>query len=103
MLAAPHVRLIERLFADCSRVTVKKMHGDFSGSLVLRTDSYDADGHAEEPTVTKIDDGPALVREVHETDYISELVGSDAIRVLRGPMHPQIRCSRRRRGPRGRG
>ena len=39
MLSAPHVRLIERLFAGCSRVTVKKMHGGFSGSLVLRTDS----------------------------------------------------------------
>ena len=84
-LEAPHVRLIERLFAGCSRVTVKKMHGGFSGSLVLRTDSYDADGHPEEPTVTKLDDGDALVREVHETDYISELAGSDAIRVLRGP------------------
>ena len=87
MLSAPQVRLIERLFAGCSRVVVKKMHGGFSGSLVLRTDSYDADGHPEEPTVTKIDDGQALVREVHETDYIATAIGSDAIRVLRGPTY----------------
>lgn len=96
------MRLLERLFAGCSRVTVKKMHGGFSGSLVLRTDSYDADGHAEEPTVTKIDNGPALVREVHETDYIAELAGSDAIRVLRGPMYAPLtptRCNRPRSPP----
>ena len=92
-LEPPHVRLIERLFAGCSRVTVKKMHGGFSGSLVLRTDSYDADGHAEEPTVTKMDDGAALVREAHETDYIAELAGADAIRVLRGPMYARQSCA----------
>ena len=28
------VRLLERLFAGCSRVTVTKLHGGFSGSLV---------------------------------------------------------------------
>ena len=64
MLKPQHVRLIERLFAGCSRVTIKKMHGGFSGSLVLRTDSYDVDGHPEEPTVTKLDSAEALVREV---------------------------------------
>ena len=37
--------------------------------------------------MTKIDDGPALVREVHETSYIAETIGSDATRVLRGPVY----------------
>ena len=87
VLSAPQLRLVERLFAGCSRVTIKKMHGGFSGSLVLRTDSYDADGHPEEPTVTKVDDGPAMLREVQETRFIADIAGSDAIRVLRGPIY----------------
>ena len=44
MLHPAQVRLLERLFTGCSRVYVKKIQGGFSGSLVLRTDSFDAEG-----------------------------------------------------------
>ena len=61
------LKLIERLFPGCSRVVAKKLHGGFSDSLVLRTDSYGADGHRREPTVTKIDTGKATRLEVKRT------------------------------------
>ena len=50
------MRLLERAFEDCSRVVVTKLHGGFSGSLVLKTDSYGLDDRRDEPTVTKLDD-----------------------------------------------
>ena len=53
---ARQVRLLERAFAGCSRVVVTKLHGGFSGSLVLKTDSYGPTGSRDEPTVTKLDD-----------------------------------------------
>ncbi len=62
------------------------MHGGFSGSLVLRVDACDADGRREEPTVAKLDDGLAMVREVRQTRVVMELVGEEAIRVMRGPV-----------------
>ena len=37
-------RLLERLFLGCSLVEVTKLHGGFSGSLVLKTCSFDAEG-----------------------------------------------------------
>ena len=45
-LSSGQLRLLERLFAGSSRVTVRMMHGGFSGSLVLRTDSFDWNGCA---------------------------------------------------------
>ena len=42
------MRLLERVFAGCSRVVVTKLHGGFSGSLVLRTDSYGSGGSRDE-------------------------------------------------------
>ena len=50
------MRLLKRAFEGCSRVVVTKLHGGFSGSLVLKTDSYGLDGSRDEPTVTKLDD-----------------------------------------------
>ena len=84
-LSAARTRLRERRFAGASRVDVRKLHGGLSGSIVLRTDPYDADGKPEEPTVTKIDSAANLVQEVRETTFIARL-GADAVRVLRGPV-----------------
>ena len=53
MLSPAQVRLIERLFSGCRRVTCTKLHGGFSGSLVLKTDSYDEDDRPEEPTIKR--------------------------------------------------
>ena len=63
-LTPTQTRLLERLFAGCSKVEVARMHGGLSGSLVLRTASVDAAGNSEEPTVTKIDVAPGILREV---------------------------------------
>ena len=84
-LETAQLRLLERLFAGCSRVSAHKLHGGFSGSLVLRTESYAADGKPEEPTVTKIDRGRAMLREVEQTKIVADL-GADAIRIMRGPL-----------------
>lgn len=53
---------------------------------MLRTDSYDHEGQREEPTVTKLDNGRALATEVRQTKRIAELVGAEAIRLMRGPL-----------------
>ena len=63
-------RLLERLFDGSSRVTVSRLHGGFSGSLVLRTLSYDAHDQVDEPTVTKIDNAKAIVEEIDRTNYV---------------------------------
>ena len=79
------VRLLERAFEDCSRVDVTKLHGGFSGSLVLKTDSYGLDGSHDEPTVTKLDDTVSMLDEVKNTTQFTELVGASAAQVQRGP------------------
>ena len=56
--------MLQHAFAGCSRVVVTKLHGGFSGSLVLKTDSYDLDGSRDEPTVTKLDDAKSMLDEV---------------------------------------
>ena len=80
------VRIIERLYSGSSLVTVSKLHGGFSGSLVLNVDSKTA-GRPNEPTVLKIDSAEATVAETARTNLISELVGAEAIRALRGPIY----------------
>ena len=80
------MRLLERAFAGCSRVVVTKLHGGFSGSLVLRTDSYGlVDGSRDEPTVTKLDDAESMLEEVAKTTQFTKLVGASAAKVQRGP------------------
>lgn len=85
VLLPAQTRLLETLFAGSSRVVVSALHGGFSGSIVLRTDPYDADGKPEELTVTKLDTAASLVQEVKETNFVARL-GASAIRVLRGPV-----------------
>ena len=75
------MRLLERIFAGCSRVVVTKLHGGFSGSLVLRTDSYGSAGSRDEPTVTKLDDAESLLEEVARTRRFTELAGESAAHV----------------------
>ena len=69
------MRLLDRSFAGCSRVVVTKLHGGFSGSLVLKTDSYGLDGSRDEPTVTKLDDAESMLDEVAKTGQFTKLVG----------------------------
>lgn len=86
-LNATHTSLLEVIFAGCSQVDVTLMHGGFSGSLVVKTQSYDADGQKEEPTVTKIDTEEALREEYCRTCAINELVGEAATQVSREPVY----------------
>ena len=81
----PQVRLLERAFEGCSRVIVTKLHGGFSGSLVLKTDSYGLDGSRDEPTVTKLDDAESMLKEVAKTAQFTKLVRASAAQVQRGP------------------
>ena len=74
--------MLERAFAGCSRMIVTKLHGGFSGSLVLKTDSYGLDGRPKEQTVTKLDDAKSMLKEFTRT---KALVGAGAAQVQRGP------------------
>ena len=85
-LRPAQVRLLQRAFAGCSRVTVTKLHGGFSGSLVLKTDAYGADGSREEPSVTKLDFAYTMMDEVKRTRSVGELIGESATQVVRGPL-----------------
>ena len=86
VLLPAQVRLLERLFTGCSRISVSKMHGGFSGSLVLRVESWDENGQPGEPTVAKLDDGASLVLEVKQTRFMADFIGDLAIKVMRGPV-----------------
>ena len=91
-LSDAQVSLLERLFAGSPRLEVSKLQGGHSGSIVLRTDPYGADGRPEEPTVTKIDLASSLVEEVRETNFVTRL-GVDAVRVVRGPIFSEEQSS----------
>ena len=54
-LSARQQRLIQLQHSGASRVVVKKLHGGFSGSLVLQTTAYDERGEPKEPAVSKLD------------------------------------------------
>ena len=88
-LGAAQVRLIERLFSGCSRVSVTKLYGGFSGSVVLHVNSYNKAGMLEEPTVAKLDDGKAIVQETKRTRDVAAVVGAQAVKVMRGPLFLQ--------------
>ena len=86
------MRLLELAFEDCSRVFVTKLHGGFSGSLVLKTDSYGLDGTRNEPTVTKLDDAVSMLEEVSKTAEFTKRVGASAAKVQRGPFLVDASC-----------
>ena len=86
VLESAQLRLIERLYAGATFITVSKLHGGFSGSLVLNVDTKTG-GRANEPTVLKLDSAECTYEEASRTNKISELVGAEAIRALRGPMY----------------
>ena len=83
--------LLKHLFAGCSNVKVAKLHGGFSGSLVLGTQSFDMDGRPEEPTVTKLDGETEMRREVEQTRYIKQKAGEGVIQILREPVYVERR------------
>lgn len=83
--------LLKHLFAGCSNVKVAKLHGGFSGSLVLRTQSFDMEGRPEEPTVTKLDGETEMRREVEQTRYIKQKAGEGVIQILREPVYVERR------------
>ena len=85
-LHAAQVRLLQRAFAGCLRVAVTKLHGGFSGSLVLKTDAYGADGSRDEPSVTKLDSAAMMMEEVERTRAVAALIGDGVTQVVRGPL-----------------
>ena len=78
------MRLLKHAFEGCSRVVVTKLHGGFSGSLVLETDSYGLDGSVK-PTVTKLDDAKFVVEENARMLQFVNLFGGSAANVQWGP------------------
>ena len=68
---------------DCTRVEAKKLHGGFSGAVVLLVEAFDGT-NAVEPAVVKIDERKALEREMLKMQYISEenLLGENSPEIL---------------------
>ena len=75
-LTPTQTRLLERMFAGCACVEVSTLHGGFSGSMVLKTVSFDSAGARGEPTVTKIDRANDILREVKSTNFVAR-AGAD--------------------------
>ena len=80
-------KLIELIFDGCLKVDVTPLHGGLSGSLVLRTDSTDADGRQEEPTVLKLDKREVMREEVDQTTLIARIAGEGVIKIRREPLY----------------
>ena len=82
------VRLIERLFPGSSKVELSKMHSSDSGetSLVLKSETFDGHGKADEPTVVMIKTADQLSVEIERIANVGSIIGGDnAARVMRGP------------------
>jgi hypothetical protein len=60
------------------------LHGGFSGSLVLKTDSYGLDSSPDEPSVTKLDNAVAMLEEYTRTLEFTKHVGASAAKMERG-------------------
>ena len=83
----PLIRLIKTLHKGCKTVSANMMHGGFSGSLVLQTESKDLDGRPRDPAVTKIDEAEATKTESEKTETVGKLLGGSAIRQLTDPLY----------------
>ena len=89
-LVPSQMRLVDRLFAGCSKVTIAPLHGGLSGSLVLKADSFQADsykgdGSREEPTVLKLDTEKEMRREVEQMRYVHSLISDGVVSIKREP------------------
>ena len=72
--------LLEKMFEGHERVRVRKLHGGFSGSLVLQTESLDAQDHLLEASVIKVDQLQAVKDERERMNGIR--LGANAPRVI---------------------
>ena len=94
-LRAAHERLIESLFAGCSRVVIAPLseRGALSsGTLLLRTEGYDAHGRRQDPTITKIEAAAEAAREAVRTQSNAQMLGSEhTLQLLRGPLYVDAR------------
>ena len=85
---AARLRLIEVSFPGCSRIVAKLLHGAaHSSALVLEVSSYDEDGTPNEPTLLRLDAGVSMRDEALRCREVAELVGPDALKVMRGPRY----------------
>ena len=84
-LCDEQIGLLRELFSNCTRLVVGKLHGGFSGALVLSTQGYDVQG-VDEPTVTKLDYEGLMRKEMQQANAVCQHLGASAPAVLRGPM-----------------
>ena len=80
-------RLIQLQHHDAYLVEVKKIHGGFSGSMVLQTTGFSKTKQRLEPEVAKLDSAEALDEEVHRLTSVSEALGSYANSIAREPLY----------------
>lgn len=78
--------LLRCLFSNCASLVVGKLHGGFSGALVVSTQGFDGRGLPDEPTVTKLDYKEAMEAESLRANGVRAHLGSSAPAVLRGPL-----------------
>ena len=86
---AARLQLLESLFPSCSRVVARRLHGAVharGAALVLLVDTADSDGHPNEPTLVRVDDGRAMIDDLERAQASPESTTRDHLmRVLRGP------------------
>ena len=75
---ADAVKLIQYLFRDCNRVSVKAVSGGYSGNYVLATQSGDAYRRPQVPHVLKIGPRKAMLRERDAFQRVENVLGNAA-------------------------
>jgi hypothetical protein len=88
-LQTTQLRLLERLFAGCSKVVVSSMSTSLSGCMLLHTQSYDSVGALEDPTVTKLGPDAEIRAEVKQTQ---QLVSPASQSIATAPGRLSSRC-----------
>lgn len=63
ILCDADLRVIRGLFPNCYSIRLRKLHGGFSGSLVLQATSVDVEGRMQDATVVKLDKVESIQQE----------------------------------------
>ncbi|KAK3250001.1 hypothetical protein CYMTET_40594 [Cymbomonas tetramitiformis] len=77
--------VMRALFSDCTHVEYQRLHGGFSGSLVLLARGKLASGYSEDPCVVKLDRADDIRREVELSKEAKAVLEDYAPAIQYGP------------------
>ena len=75
--------LLQRLYRGSQRVAVELLHGNNSGSLVLKVHSWDMGGGFDQPTIVRLEHTEAPESEVQQTVARLEHIGTSAAAIVK--------------------